>query len=75
MRGKIYMYGILSVDYIKNKVSIDYTKDIIIKNKLNYYIYSYMSCCNYYYLKEKTSIFDLELKKKIKMKEALVLRK
>ena len=69
------MYGILSVDYIKNKVSIDYTKDIIIKNKLNYYIYRYMSCCNYYYLKEKTSIFDLELKKKIKMKEALVLRK
>lgn len=69
------MYGILSVGYIKNKISIDYTKDIIIKNKLNYYIYGYMSCCNYYYLKEKTSIFDLELKKKIKMKEALVLRK
>ena len=29
------MYGILSVGYIKNKISIDYTKDIIIKNKLN----------------------------------------
>ena len=71
MRGKIYMYGILSVGYIKNKISIDYTKDIIIKNKLNYYIYGYMSCCNYYYLKEKTSIF-INMNKRIKNKIVLI---
>ena len=67
------MSKIISVSYIKGKIEIDYTKEVVIRKNFNLYVYHYMSCSNYYLLKEVNSIFNSKVKRKIKNKEVLVI--
>lgn len=68
------MNKMLFVENVNIENPIDYCKDIVIKNRLKYYVYGYMSCSNYYYLKEIHSMFDLKFNRRIKAAEVILLR-